>query len=625
MDGTNKKIAEILHQGNHYIVPSYQRNYQWSEDRWQSLVSDILVAATSVDGAAPHWLGILLLSQSTDAIHPGFSGQIDYEVIDGQQRLTTIALWVAALVHHSQDSDSPIDYNLELISKISVQESDKAAFAIAIQNKWRDNSYFEMQEHQIIRAYSYFRFVLWLGQGAIAEEDPVKFPKFRKLNSEQSFESQWQTYASGKNGSSLPRGAAVDVTDLLRSTLSKVSIFSLIHNPIIDESQAVVFDTLNGKRQELEPLDHVRNSLFVRIENLEAKEIYTEHWYPAETALRAVSIKNMKPGKAFIYDYVISKGEKKRQKNINANRGASHFATMTKRILSKTTLVDFIRKDLVPAMLTWQVVVRAEDKFVLNGVTVRFSREALDHISNIRDLSVGPANPVVLHYGTGFALGKITDSELISRLFLLENFLVRQILGGRAMSPLRARLMDIMGAIDGDYSLEKLRKCLFAADWVSDQELINAVSTHALYESGTPKSIGAIFRGIERQLSGAGAMKFVIGNAAGSYSIEHIYPQKNLKWVPDLQSWGADPNEMDKRVHSLGNLTVATREHNSAVGNKSFKEKQEFPTVEGHAAPLGINKDWLSAERIYWIPADIDRRSKKLLSAALQYWKDAEN
>ena len=516
MDGTNKRIAEILHQGNHYVVPSYQRNYQWSEERWQSLVSDILVAATSADNAAPHWLGILLLSQSTDVIHPGFDGRIDYEVIDGQQRLTTIALWVAALVHHSQENGQPIEYNLDQISKISVQESDKPAFAIALSNKWRENQNFGEQEHQIIRAYSYFRFLIWLGQEAIAEEDPIKFPKFKKPNSEIKFEDQWLAHISSKNGSSIPRGAPVDVLDLLRSTLTKVSIFSLIHNPVIDETQAIVFDTLNGKRQELEPLDHVRNSLFVRIENLEAKDIYRRNWYPAETALRAVSIKNMKPGKAFIYDYVISKGEKKRQKNINANRGASHFATMTKRILSTTPLTDFIKKDLVPAMLTWQVVVRAEDKFMLDGVQVRFSTEALEHMTNIRDLSVGPANPVVLHYATGYALGKITNDELISRLFLLENFLVRQILGGRAMSPLRARLMDLMGAIDGDYSIEKLRKCLFAADWVSDAELLKDVTTHSLYESGTPKSIGAIFRGVERQLSGPGFMKFVIGNVLGS-------------------------------------------------------------------------------------------------------------
>lgn len=622
MDGTSKRIKEILHGGNHYIVPGYQRNYQWEEDRWQSLVSDILVAATSADNAPPHWLGILLLSQSTDAIHPGFLGRIDYEVIDGQQRLTTIALWVAALVHHSEDVGNPVEFPLDEASKISVQESDKPAFEIAMSNKWRQNENFSLQDHQIIRAYSYFRFLLWLGQEAIAEEDPVKLPKFKKPNSETAFEDQWQTHLNSKNGRLLPRGAKVETFDLLLNTLNKVSIFSLIHNPVIDETQAIVFDTLNGKRQELEPLDHVRNSLFVRIENLEAKNIYTQNWYPAETALRDVSIKNMKPGKAFVYDYVISKGEKKRQKNINANRGASHFATMTKRILSTTSLVDFIKKDLVPAMHAWQVVVRAEDKFTLNGITVRYSNAALQHMTNVRDLSVGPANPVVLHYATGFALGKITDEELCSRLFLLENFLVRQILGGRAMSPLRARLMDLMGAIDGDYSLEKLKKALYGADWVSDAELLRDITTHSLYESGTPKSIGAIFRGIERQLSGAGYMQFVIGKIEGTYSIEHIYPQKNIKWLDNLADWGADPNEMDKRVHALGNLTVVTKGHNSSVGNKTFQDKQKYPTVEGNAAPLGFNKDWLASDCERWTPPAIDKRSIKLVKAALDYWVD---
>jgi hypothetical protein len=259
---------------------------------------------------------------------------------------------------------------------------------------------------------------------------------------------------------------------------------------------------------------------------------------------------------------------------------------------------------------------------MLDGVQMSFSKEALQHMTNIRDLSVGPANPVVLHYVKGLALGRLTDVELTARLFLLENFLVRQILGGRAMSPLRARLMDLMGAIDEDYSIEKLRSSLFASDWVTDAELLKEVTTHSLYESGTPKSIGAIFRGIERQLSGAGYMQFVIGNSDGTYSIEHIYPQKNSKWLEDLKVWSADPNEMDKRVHALGNLTVVTKGHNSSVGNKTFHDKQSYPTVEGHAAPLGVNKDWLSSDCEQWTPAAIDKRSIKLLNAALNYWVD---
>jgi uncharacterized protein with ParB-like and HNH nuclease domain len=130
MQGLNSTIAQILNSGNHYIVPGYQRNYQWSEPLWQSLVSDILIAATNPEGAPEHWLGILLTSQSSDAINPGYSGQMNYVVIDGQQRLTTIAIWVAALVHHALDNGQEVEYDIDKMAKLTVQESDRKAFDI---------------------------------------------------------------------------------------------------------------------------------------------------------------------------------------------------------------------------------------------------------------------------------------------------------------------------------------------------------------------------------------------------------------------------------------------------------------------------------------------------------------
>ena len=256
MQGLNRSLAEILHQGNHYTIPGYQRNYQWKDSLWQGLVSDIVLAATSPAGSPSHWLGILLTSQSSNTIHPGYSGLMDFTVIDGQQRLTTIAIWVAALVHHAEDSGAPLEYPIERMARISVQESDRKAFSIVLKNEWRRNEYFSLQKHQILRAYAYFRYVLWLGQGALAEEDPIKFPDFKTQNSKESFENQWLTFTQSKKGQAIPRGSAVRADDLLNATLLKLSIFSLVHNPVIDESQAVIFDTLNGKHQELEPLDY---------------------------------------------------------------------------------------------------------------------------------------------------------------------------------------------------------------------------------------------------------------------------------------------------------------------------------------------------------------------------------
>jgi hypothetical protein len=116
-------------------------------------------------------------------------------------------------------------------------------------------------------------------------------------------------------------------------------------------------------------------------------------------------------------------------------------------------------------------------------------------------------------------------------------------------------------------------------------------------------------------------MRFTIGRSADSYTIEHIYPQKNSLWLSDMEQWGDSTEKFQNALHTLGNLTVVTREHNSTVGNKPFAEKQSYPTVPGNAAPLSINNDWLRKDVSDWTPSRIDKRSYDLLNAALSYWK----
>jgi hypothetical protein len=619
MQGLNQKVARIFHQGNHYIVPGYQRDYQWNEARWQSLVSDILHAVTNGPSDPDHWLGILLTSSSTDLLHPGFSGQMDFLVIDGQQRLTTLSIWISALVHHAEEQGTPIDFDLTKMAKITVQASDHPFYEAALGNKWRDKELFAERNRPILKAYFYFRYLLWHGQNAVAESDPVKIPKLSAPNSEVPFEEQWLEGANSRRGSSLPRSAAVDTLALLTSTLHKLSIFALMHDQTADESQAVIFDTLNGKRTELEPLDHVRNSLFVRIQDLELSELYSKYWMPAETLLRDIKVQNMKAGMAFIYDYVISKGEKGKQKSISAVRGASHFAIMMKR-LNPVDIPMFIQTDMVPSMLTWAVVQRVTDSVTINKITRKFPDESLQIMTNIRELSAGPANPVVLHYARGWLTGRINDRQLHDALFLIENYLVRQVLAGKASQPLRSRLMDLMGHVGDDYTYSKLVEGL-TRDWVSDSTIRDMARSLKLYETTSARSIAAILRGIERYLSGFGYNAFKYGVGKGFYTIEHICPQDNKQWRDDLESWGVDLELMKNKVHTIGNLTVVTHEHNSAVGNSKFHSKQEFPTNIGAGAPMKLNLGWLAPNVREWTPAEIDARSLEMVNVVTSYWK----
>lgn len=617
MESLSQKVQHVLGSNSVYSVPPYQRQYQWTEDLWQALVHDVAVIQNIPESEPAHWLGILLLTTDEAIRFPNDDSLAHYSVIDGQQRLVTLVIWLSALYWHAKDNKQEINFDLHKIAKLIPQKVDRPALKIVIENKWLQRSSEPLRDSQVVQAYMYFRFVLWLGEDALMEEQAVKMPKLTLANEALSINEIWSKHLNSRQGKNLQRSKAIRPQDLIDATRRKLRVFTLIHEPLKDEPQAIIFDTLNGDRVQLEALDHVRNSVFVRLDAQIATKIFDTHWEPAEHILQDVKLKRQKPGVNFIYDYVISKGEKKKQGTINKTKGAAHFTRMT-RGLRDQSLEDFIIKDLVPAMRTWPIVVRQRDNIEVNGTQIKIDEKILESISTIRELSSGPVNPLVLLYLGAYLKGELSLNEVVARLSLIENYLVRLILSNEPLSPLRSKMMDICGNIDEKLDEASLQKALLENGWVKNKSIETNFAERNMYEEATPSALGAIFRGVEIKMSGSGANKFRV--AKKYYTIEHIYPKKNDKWKKDLKKWKTDEKKMKPYLHTLGNLTVVTGKHNSAVGNKSLKEKQDYPKVIGRSAPLRIHASWENIGQ--WTQNEIKKRSLKLLSEIFERWPD---
>ena len=83
-----------------YKIPIYQRNYAWGEDEITALVKDVYDSLSN-DSGSPYYIGTLVTYKRGDS---------EYEVIDGQQRLTTIYLILKALKIKEMHSTSSILY-----------------------------------------------------------------------------------------------------------------------------------------------------------------------------------------------------------------------------------------------------------------------------------------------------------------------------------------------------------------------------------------------------------------------------------------------------------------------------------------------------------------------------------
>jgi len=89
---SNQTYRQLLGNGLSYRVPPFQRDYSWEEDEWDNLWQDIQGILES-DGEPAHYMGYLVLQTSDNKT---------FDVIDGQQRLTTISLLMLAILKSLQ-------------------------------------------------------------------------------------------------------------------------------------------------------------------------------------------------------------------------------------------------------------------------------------------------------------------------------------------------------------------------------------------------------------------------------------------------------------------------------------------------------------------------------------------
>jgi len=96
LTATPKSIYQIFSGKNHYITPSYQRAYSWEENQCSELLEDLIIAFEDNDDS--YFLGSIVLASSKDK--PDI-----LEVIDGQQRLTTLTLLIKVLFMFDEENN----------------------------------------------------------------------------------------------------------------------------------------------------------------------------------------------------------------------------------------------------------------------------------------------------------------------------------------------------------------------------------------------------------------------------------------------------------------------------------------------------------------------------------------
>ncbi|APT91110.1 hypothetical protein CSPHI_08860 [Corynebacterium sphenisci DSM 44792] len=576
--------ALFSHEGNIlYKIPPYQREYSWSKSHWEDLFEDL------VDAEGQHFLGtIITLDQTDDALQGS-----TLEVIDGQQRLTTLTLLLAAvyavLKEHLDELDEDTRTDVNNLSRQLVRRSDGQPRVVP-----------QMQGHNL----SDFLKVLEEAGLPVKGEWKPYYPS-RKIKKCYKYFRQ-AIRDLGETGEGLDEtSAALRVHKAaLQAVIVKIEVGS-------HADAFVLFESLNNRGMPLSPVDLIKNHLLAVSEKKEVMEVSEAfgRWNEMLTNLGD----SYSTHERFLRHYYNAF-----KPDLPDVPGAS--------IATKSNLIRVYEKVLEPDVLkVVDSLVSASQVYGrINCVAEVDQPTTLDRAFQRLMRAQGATSYVLLLWlMTMRDELALSDAHLEEIVDLLTSFFVRRNLTGAPPTYVLAKLfMTIIGSlrgVRGHAVVERVREKLTAVS-ASDDEFRNRLSG-PIYDENTDIARFVLATLAEDAMTKETWVdlwrqeknRFV-------WTIEHILPQgENLPaaWREMLGGAERAAQVQEEHRHRLGNLTITA--YNSSLGNKSFAEKRDRQDRQGryigYRNGLSLNVDL--AARDSWTGDDIARRTEDLAARVL--------
>lgn len=242
------------------MIPRFQREYSWGEDEltvlWTDILSNLIVNDHQKLVESEYFIGSVVLvgDDSKDS---------DFYVVDGQQRLTTITIFFAALVETfnelGQDSLAKGAQNyIETVNDdnepflILLNENPKPFLQFRIQQSKKDVKQVPRTDEEKALLFAYDFFIEKIEQQNLLKDINRKF----KLGLKDQ-----------------------DYIDVLKAIRNQVLAFITIYITVKDEDDAyLIFETLNAKGKDLEAIDLIKNQIFKKIKTTAAGDFPKESW-----------------------------------------------------------------------------------------------------------------------------------------------------------------------------------------------------------------------------------------------------------------------------------------------------------------------------------------------------------
>lgn len=591
-----RTVNQLFELDVRYVVPLYQRPYVWDKgEQWEPLWDDIVALLehqlTLDDVHFSHFLGAIVLDQTTQT--PGSIPQ--YTVIDGQQRLTTLQIVLAAA---AAAADEYAETQEGEILRDLTRNDERKAGGTELFKVWPTN----------LNRNS-FQAVMTPGGPPDGHADD---PDNRIDEAYAFFLKQMCEWLKAMDVDERP--AAVRRLRVVLSELLKVVAITLE----ADDNAQVIFETLNARGTPLLALDLVKNAVFLEASNQsnDPDHLYLKVWQPQLDddywrTVRRQGRLNRPVGELFLMHWL----SMKLQRVVPATE---LFAAFRSHILGAVPppAIDA----LIPEVCDAAAMMRSFDTQAAFSVEERFFRrlEALDTSTVL---------PLVLRL---FLDKDLEVSRRERSLQMLESWLVRRMLMGLTTRSYNKQIPTLLTRVANDPAradeviLDDLSGSTGQSSrWPSDDEIRVQVATRGMYGYIAQPRIVMVLSAIEEALHNP---KVEALQLPGDLSIEHLLPQKwQAEWPLDSTLTPAKREVAEasraEHIHLLGNLTLTTGSLNAALSNAAWEKKRGDLNK---TSKLLINQRIIDDNPDRWDEAAIDRRGKELADQIVTIWPGAD-
>ncbi|MFF4237812.1 DUF262 domain-containing protein [Actinomadura geliboluensis] len=596
----------------HYEIPPFQRPYVWNEeDQWAPLWADVIRVAESyvlaIDGEAAvphHFLGAVVY----EAKPPVVGDVTRHTVIDGQQRTTTLQLMIDAV--QSVILDRGYEWLAEDLEglvrnrssafrgkperfKLRPSKNDRQAFIQAMEPKqgW-------VGEHRILAAHQFF-----------------------------SNEARaWITGDSDTDGSE-PPGTEEERATALSATLQDRLFLVAINLTGHDDSQ-LIFETLNDRGTPLLKADLIKNWVFQQGERAGADvEAWSEtHWVD------------------FDDDWWRAEITQGRQQRSRIDIFVQYWLTMRMSDEVKTEQVFRVFTEYAgPHMADAESAERFLGEFRKDADTYRAltnlpadSPQGAFHSRVIETMELAATSPLLLWMISDNH--KVPEEQIAVALGAMESWVLRRTLLRMTMKDVNRMMVSILRLLDRsdvDSAGDKVRDFLAAqtADarlWPSDDAMKTQLPHLKLYGYIRRSRLRVVLEAVERKLRTDFHEDLAL---SPKLEIEHVMPQAwHTHWNPEPRLGPEQTAERDRRIQTLGNLTLVTKSLNGALSNRPWTDTEAQGLTSGGEAGLGkrsllekysllaLSKELINHHPQAWTDDDIEARAAQMTNHLCDVW-----